>query len=100
MWETVYYTKARGVSFEGRQSLLLTLAPGDILTVVPEPHNPHHSAAHALYYRKAQIGYLPRKVVDDLSPDEYRAVVTQVTGGDEFRPLRGVNLRLEKKVGA
>ena len=95
MWESLCHTKVRGVSFDGRQLLVKALAVGDVLRVVPEPDNPHHANAHALYYRNAKIGYVRRELADSLRPDicEYRATVTQLTGAG--KDLQGVNLLLE-----
>jgi len=95
MWGFLCNTKARGVSFEGRQQLVKALAIGDVLQVVAEPTNEHHTGAHALYYRNAKIGYLRRDLADTLvsTTYDYRAIVTQLTGKDF--PLQGVNLRLE-----
>jgi hypothetical protein len=81
MWHFNCYTRVYGVSFEGRQALIPALAVGDVLEVRPEPENPHHAQAQALYYRQAKIGYLRRGLADTLLPDafEYQAVITQLT---------------------
>lgn len=97
-----FYTKAVGVTFEGRQAILATLQRGERLRLAREPHNPHDPNAIALITASGeQIGYLKRELARHLAPlmdagVEYEASVSEVTGQVEGRSL-GVNLFVQKK---
>lgn len=91
-----FYTKVAGVTFEGRQEVVRTLAPGDPLVLRREPHNPHDPHAVAvLTAAGTQIGYLSAHVASRLAPTMdsgvgYTVNVTQITGGGDRSS--GVNL--------
>ncbi|GAB5370396.1 hypothetical protein AAMO2058_001489300 [Amorphochlora amoebiformis] len=55
-----YFTVA-GVSFDGRQEVLKSLLPGEVVTLEHEPNNPFDSAAVAVRtLNGTQLGYVPR----------------------------------------
>ena len=95
-----FYTKAAGVSFEGRQELVKTLQEGCAVQLRREADNQYDPNAIALYYQDQQIGYLKRELAKNLAPviDQgtvYQAVVSQITGGEGKN--YGVNLLIKKQ---
>ncbi len=95
-----FFTKAVGVSFEGRQEIVKSLQEGNAVTLRREANNPHDPNAIALYYEEQQIGYLKKELAQNLAPviDQgtvYQAVVSQVTGGDGKN--YGVNILVKKQ---
>jgi len=99
-----FYTKAVGVTFEGRQSTLAILNRGERLSLAREPQNPHDPNAIALFTNEGQqVGYLKRELARHLAPlidsgVEYEASVSDVTGQTPGHSL-GANLFLQKKGG-
>lgn len=99
-----FYTKVAGVTFEGRQAAVQTLAPGDALILQREPgntHDPH--AIKVLAPSGTQIGYLSARVAARLAPTvdsgtRYSATVSQVTGGGD-RSF-GVNVYVQREEGS
>ncbi len=96
-----FHTKLAGVTFEGRQDQVASLAPGMPLRLVRQPENPFDANACAvLDTRGNQIGFLNRRLAAALAPAldaevEYDVEVSDVTGGGE-RSL-GVNVLLTRR---
>jgi single-stranded-DNA-specific exonuclease len=95
-----FYTKVVGVSFEGRQSVLGGLAPGDPLELVREADNAYDSNALAVRYGRLQLGYLRREIAQRLAPnvdagDRYSVSIGSITGGGD-RHI-GVNIRVRRE---
>ena len=93
-----FNTKAVGVSFEGRQSVVATLCVGQELLVRREPTNPADPNAMALMTTDGlRVGFLRRQISASLAPlvdgagASYTACVTEVTGGTDGHAL-GVNV--------
>lgn len=93
-----FHTKVVGVTFDDRQNLVRSLAPGHPLLVEREPQNPYDSNAVAIRCEDGrQIGYLKRLVAAAIAPQmdrgaAYRAVVEGVTGGEDNSRSLGVNI--------
>lgn len=87
----VFHTKVVGVTFEGRQEVVRSLAPGDALHLQREPGNPvDPHAIRVLTAAGRQVGYLSARIAARLAPSmdsgaRYLATVSQITGG----PLAG-----------
>ncbi|MBV8244531.1 MAG: DEAD/DEAH box helicase, partial [Candidatus Eremiobacteraeota bacterium] len=101
-----FYTKAVGVSFEGRQDVVAALSEGLALELERQPHNPHDPNAIAVRYGALQIGYLRKPIAKRLAPNmdggtRYRASVASVTGGTAARDGSaknfGVNLHIVRE---
>ena len=95
-----FYTKVVGVSFEGRQSVLGGLAPGDPLELVREADNAYDPNALAVRYGRLQLGYLRREIAQRLAPnvdagDRYSVSIGSITGGGD-RHI-GVNIRVRRE---
>jgi single-stranded-DNA-specific exonuclease len=96
-----FYSKIAGVTFDGRQDILAALHPGDRLTLVREPANPHDPhAVRVTTHDGRTLGYLRARLAGRLAPSidagaRYRAVVAAVTGGGD-RPM-GVNILVERE---
>jgi single-stranded-DNA-specific exonuclease len=96
-----FYTKVVGVTFEGRQAVVQSLLPGETLVLEREPDNPHdpHAVRVCRQAGGEQIGYLAATLAGRLAPTmdrgaQYRATVTQLTGGGD-RSF-GVNVLIER----
>ncbi len=82
-----FNTKAVGVTFEDRQSLLSGLEPGTELRLQRQPDNEFDSNAIAVTLLDGtQLGYLNRALAGRLAPvmdagESYSAAVSAVTGG-------------------
>lgn len=100
-----FHTKVAGVTFEGRQALVQTLLPGQMVVLQREPSNPHDPhAVRVLTESGQQIGYLSARVAARLAPTmdsgaRYSAAVSQITGGGTDRSF-GVNIYLQREEGA
>lgn len=97
-----FHTKVAGVTFEGRQTIIQSLSPGQPLMLQREPSNPHDPhAVRVLTDGGQQIGYLSARVAARLAPTmdsgvRYSAIVSQITGGGEERSF-GVNVYLQRE---
>jgi single-stranded-DNA-specific exonuclease len=97
---TSFFTKAVGVTFDGRQDVVRTLSVGDGLTVERVHDNPVDPNAIALRAPSGeQVGFLRRQIAAALAPvidsgATYVARVEQLTG-EEDRSL-GVNVRVDR----
>jgi single-stranded-DNA-specific exonuclease len=95
-----FNTKIVGVSFEGRQSVIAGLAPGDRLELERRPENPFDANAIAVCYGDLQLGFLRREIALRIAPlidagERYTAVVTDVTGGRDGKNV-GTNIRVRR----
>jgi single-stranded-DNA-specific exonuclease len=96
-----FYTKAVGVTFDDRQSVIATLAEGDAVSLRREPANPHDPHAIRVVTSDGRmVGYLSARVAGRLAPGmdaggRYRAMVSAVTGGGD-RTL-GLNLYVQRE---
>ena len=97
-----FHTKVAGVTFEGRQAIIQSLTPGQVLVLQREPSNPHDPhAVKVLTDGGQQIGYLSARVAARLAPTmdsgvRYSATASQITGGGEDRSF-GVNVYLQRE---
>ncbi len=97
-----FHTKLAGVTFDGRQDVLVHLGPGSPLRLVREPDNPYDANACALFDVKgAQVGFLNRRLAAALAPAidagiGYEVEVTEITGGVDGQP-RGVNVLVSRR---
>lgn len=104
---THFYTKAVGVSFEGRQDVVAGLQPGYELTLERQPENEHDPCAIAVRYGALQIGFLRRAIARRIAPQmdagvRYRVRIASLTGaapgsGADAQKFRGVNLLVERE---
>ncbi|HSK47813.1 MAG TPA: single-stranded-DNA-specific exonuclease RecJ [Coriobacteriia bacterium] len=100
-----FHTKLAGVTFEGRQEVLLALAPGVPLRLDRQPENPHDANACALFdTRGAQVGFFNRRLAAVLAPAidagvAYDVEVGDITGGEPGRSL-GVNVLVTRRDAA
>lgn len=100
-----FHTKLAGVTFEGRQTVLGRLSPGDPLRIEREPDNAHDSCACAVFDAAGdQVGFLNRRLSAALAPlidagVGYDIEVTDVTGGDDGRSL-GLNVLVTRRGSA
>lgn len=84
-----FVTKVAGVTFEGRQSTVSGLQPGEALVLTRQPNNSHDTNAIAVYTVTGDsIGYLNAALAAELAPvmdqgRDYRCVVSAVTGGND-----------------
>lgn len=102
-----FNSKVVGVTFDRRQETVAKLREGDPLDLVREPHNASGDV-NAIRVEKdsAQIGYIRAGIAMELAPliDKgafFSAFVSQLTGGTEGKPTRGVNIvvsRADKKI--
>lgn len=90
-----FYTKAVGVTFEGRQEFVRALKKGQYLQLVREPQNIRWDNAIAVYDRIRKIGYLSGYIVSALAEKldngyQAEAIVEEITGFQYDN--QGVNL--------
>jgi len=110
MSDKSFYTKVAGVSKKNangssRQKIIEECVwKGHPLDLIPEPNNPYDKNAVGVWWSNdRQIGYLSAEVAEEISGEiaagtPVSAVVTDVTGGDEDRRTRGVNILI--RIGA
>lgn len=98
-----FHTKLAGVTFEGRQDVLVRLSPGAPLRLVRQPENQYDANACALFDPHGeQVGFLNRRLAAALTPAidsgvEYDVEVTEVTGGDAEGRSLGVNVLVSRR---
>ncbi|MDR7470898.1 MAG: single-stranded-DNA-specific exonuclease RecJ [Armatimonadota bacterium] len=98
-----FHTKVAGVTFEGRQSVIPHVRPGQRLRLVREPANPHDPHAVAVCTEDGQhLGYLSARLAGRLAPSmdagtRYQATASQVTGGGERS--YGLNIFVQRDDG-
>ena len=95
-----FSTKVVGVSFEGRQSRVGTVRPGDAVELVRDPANPVDPLAIAVHFGVLRLGYLRRQIAARIAPkidggESYRARISDVTGGGAGKHF-GINLLVER----
>jgi len=103
----VLNTKVAGVTYEGRQDLIVQLSTSDPCRLVPEPTNPYDENAIAVHVAHGgevwHIGFVPREIAAQiaghLEGESLMCKIAEITGGFEFdngdvAPL-GVRLRIE-----
>jgi hypothetical protein len=95
-------THVVGVTFEGRQTVVAQLSPGERLWLRREPHNPHDGNAIIVERQNGQqIGYISRAMAALLAPhfDNYgkpvSAVVTVLVGENSEYSNLGVRIRFK-----
>lgn len=93
-----FHTKLAGASF--RQDAIRHLSPGQKLRLVRQPDNEYDTNAIAIFNGEEQLGYLNKELAAKLTPAidskavNYDVYATEITGGVEDKPTRGVNLLL------
>lgn len=84
-----FKTKLKGVSFDGRQDIVKSLAPETELTLKAEPDNQYDANAVAVFSGEQQVGYIARETAEKIQKDvlagKVKAIVKEVTGGDNGR---------------
>ncbi|MCE5191004.1 MAG: DEAD/DEAH box helicase, partial [Actinomycetia bacterium] len=96
-----FHTKLVGVTFEGRQEVVVRLVPETPLRIERQPENPFDPNACALYDPLgAQVGFFNRRLAAALAPYldagvGYDVAVSDVTGGAEGESL-GVNVLVSR----
>jgi single-stranded-DNA-specific exonuclease len=99
---TAFHTKLVGVTFEGRQDVLVRLHPSTPLRLERQPDNGHDPSACALFDPHGdQVGFFNRRLAAALAPSidagvDYDVEVTEVTGGESDRSL-GVNVLVSRR---
>ncbi|TDX48004.1 single-stranded-DNA-specific exonuclease RecJ [Orenia marismortui] len=98
-----FYTKVVGVTFEGRQDIIKDhVNKGDVVFLVRDPDNQYDkNAIQVVSKNQKQIGFLKADLSKHLAPYldngiEYKAIVSEVTGGIDNKQILGVNLFIEK----
>ena len=102
----IMYSKVVGVTFDNRQQVIEKVKKGDKLKLVPEPTNAFDPNAISVEWvgnkewAGSSIGYIARGLAGDLSDRlkrgfEYEVTATDITGGTEDRPTRGVNIEIK-----
>jgi single-stranded-DNA-specific exonuclease len=81
-----FFTKAVGVTFEGRQDVVGGLVAGTAVELRREPDNPYDANAIAIFFGTLRIGFVRKEIARRLAPqfdagERYRAEVASVTGG-------------------
>jgi hypothetical protein len=88
--------KVAGVTFEGRQEIINLMVGNEVAMLIPEPDNKYDPNAIAVWiafppesgYEKAQIGYLPKQVAEQVAPmldgEKTQCKVDEITGGFEM----------------
>jgi single-stranded-DNA-specific exonuclease len=92
-----FYTKVVGVSFEGRQDVVVGLIDGQELELVRQPDNPKDANAIAVRNGILHVGFVRAQIAKQIAPAidagvAYRARVASLTGGGSDIKHRGVNL--------
>ena len=94
-------SKVAGVTFEGRQTVVRRLRPGEVLQLVREPDNPHDpDAIKVLRKNGDQVGYVEKQLALDMqwhfqaSVAPRVAEVVQVTGEESRGQSLGVVIRI------
>jgi len=109
--DRILYSKVAGVTFEGRQDVIGTMAGSELAMLKPEPENKYDPNAIAVWIafppeamrEIAQIGYLPRQLAEVVAPylegENLICTVHQITGGFmvdfDLQASYGVVLRIE-----
>ncbi len=81
-----FFTKAVGVTFEGRQDVVGGLVAGVVVELRREPDNPYDPNAIGIFFGALRIGFVRKEIARRLAPkfdagERYRAEVASVTGG-------------------
>ncbi len=84
-WEDprILVVPVAGVSFRPESLEDPSFEPGRVVSLVPEPDNPHDSNAVAVWNeeRTLQLGYVPRETAPQLTGDEQAVSLWRVEGG-------------------
>ena len=99
----MFYTKVAGVTFEGRQRYIRSLAAGQKLQLKAEPNNPYDRYAVGVYTLDGtQIGFIPKGQNQTISNNllnnrgTYDVSVSSITGGG-FGSNYGCNIAIDYK---
>jgi hypothetical protein len=101
-----FYTKVAGVTKknsdgERRQSIIKELSAGDRVNLIREPDNRYDPNAIRVDSSFGHIGYIPADTAaNNLASQMDRghkvyAVISEITGGEQGKPTRGVNLEIK-----
>jgi len=102
-----FYTKVVGVTHRNpdgssRQEIIRNCEVGERLHLVREPENPHDPSAIKVCRESGeQLGYISADVAFRMAGeidggDKFVAWASDLTGGSEDRPTRGVNIKIDK----
>jgi len=98
-------TRVVGVTFEGRQSVIVRLTYGNKLYLVREPDNPHDSNAIKVVWEKTgeQVGYINKNLAKDIAhiidnyayqtDDHLEALIEKLTGREDPGISAGVVIK-------
>lgn len=112
----VFHTIVAGVTMKNddgveRQKLIWSAArAGQPVELIREPDNPHdksavgvwvESKAFFIFTIRGKIGYIPAALSDEIAHHmdrggTVRAKISELTGGTDGKPTRGIVLELEK----
>jgi hypothetical protein len=99
-YSKVYGVGHRNADGTDRQKIAAKCVPGEALSLIREPNNPHDPNAIALFRRNGQqLGYVGGGLAETLAPvldggGYVTAVVAEVTGGERGKVSRGANLHV------
>ncbi len=95
---TLLFTGLAGWHYYEGETLCHRINPGDSLELRREPHNPHDRRAIAVYWNRAELGYIPRtdntviaRLMDQQAPYTAR-VIAHIPGPD---PRKRLALKVE-----
>ena len=103
-----FYTNVAGVTFRNpdgtpRQEIIRDCSQGEWLELIREPDNRHDSNAIAVRRRKSgeQLGYISSDLAFRMagemdSGDRFLAWISEITGGTNEFPTRGVNIKVNR----
>jgi hypothetical protein len=100
-----FYSKTAGVTKknsdgERRQSIIKQLDAGERVALIREPDNRYDPNAIRVESGLGQIGYIPAQTaLNNLASEmdrgcEVTAIISEITGGEQGKPTRGVNLEI------
>jgi len=100
-----FYTKIAGVTKknsdgERRQTIIKQLDAAERVALIREPDNRYDPNAIRVESDLGQIGYIPAvTALNNLASEmdrgcEVTAIISEITGGEQGKPTRGVNLEI------
>ncbi|MBV9103017.1 MAG: DEAD/DEAH box helicase [Candidatus Eremiobacteraeota bacterium] len=95
-----FFTKVVGVSFEGRQDIVVGLRGDEAVELVRQPENEKDPNAIQVRYGALQLGFLRKEIARRIAPnmdagERYTAQISGVTGGRAGKHA-GVNLYVRR----
>jgi hypothetical protein len=101
-----FHTKVVGVTHRNadgssRQKIIHNCSVGDRLELVREPDNHRDSNAIKVCWQGEQLGYISADIAFRLADEidrggKFAASISDLTGGTDRAPTRGVNIKIDK----